>query len=232
MRKLAIGDIHGCNKTFKALLDQINLSKDDELTLLGDYIDRGPDSKGVIDTILNLQSMGYQVRALRGNHEQMMLDGINPKSDISEFERWQTAAGGDATLRSFGNTMFDYIPFFESLPLIFVDEAYIFVHAGLNFKLKNPLSDENAFLWIRNFYGDINTKWLKNRLLVHGHTPVPFSDIQKMYKRWIGRSFFSKPVLNLDAGCIFGLGGLVAVDLTNQKLYEQDNIDGRYLPIW
>ncbi len=121
MRKLAIGDIHGCNKTFKALLDQINLSKDDELTLLGDYIDRGPDSKGVIDTIINLQSSGYQVRALRGNH-----------------------------------------------------------------------------------------------------------DIQKMYKRWTNKSFFSKPVLNLDAGCIFGLSGLVAVDLTNQKFYEQENIDRRY----
>jgi len=51
MKKFAISDIHGCAKTFKALLKKINFSKEDELYLLGDYIDRGPDSKGVIDYI-------------------------------------------------------------------------------------------------------------------------------------------------------------------------------------
>ncbi|MEO0876095.1 MAG: metallophosphoesterase, partial [Bacteroidota bacterium] len=66
MRKFAISDIHGCLKTFEALLDQIQFTTQDELYLLGDYIDRGPDSKGVIDLIWKMQADGYQVKCLRG----------------------------------------------------------------------------------------------------------------------------------------------------------------------
>ena len=64
-RKIAISDIHGCNKTFQKLLfETLNLQKNDQLYLLGDYIDRGPDSKGVLDTIQNLITNGYYVRCL------------------------------------------------------------------------------------------------------------------------------------------------------------------------
>jgi len=71
MRQIAISDIHGCARTFQALLDKIQLSTNDQLYLLGDYIDRGPDSKGVIDTILGLINAGYRVQTLMGNHEKM-----------------------------------------------------------------------------------------------------------------------------------------------------------------
>ncbi|MFT5168289.1 MAG: serine/threonine protein phosphatase 1, partial [Saprospiraceae bacterium] len=64
MKQYAISDIHGCAKTFKALLEQISFSKEDVLYLLGDYVDRGPDSKGVIDHIWQLQSEGYTVFCL------------------------------------------------------------------------------------------------------------------------------------------------------------------------
>ena len=225
MRKLAIGDIHGCHKTFKALLNQIGLTKQDELTLLGDYIDRGPDSKGVIDTILKLQKDGYNVRTLRGNHEQMLLDAVNVHNDFSDFERWINRAGGKATVDSFGESLEDYLPFFNALPYVFADEEFVFVHAGLNFKLHDPLLDENSMLWIRNFYKDINTKWLKKRLIVHGHTPIAFNEIQKRYHQWTKKSFFYIPALNLDAGCVYGNDGLVAVDLTYQQLYLQANLD-------
>lgn len=231
MRKIAIGDIHGCNKTFQVLLNQINLTKDDELTLLGDYIDRGKDSKGVIDTILNLQLAGYNVRTLRGNHEQMMLDAINPANNISDFERWTMRAGGDTTITSFGDTLQEYIPFFESLPLIFVDEDYIFVHAGLNFKEKDPLSDEFSFLWIRDFYKKIDLKWLNNRVVVHGHTPIPVYEIERQFQYLTEKRPSHLPVLNLDGGCVFpwgGMGCLVAADLTNSKLYIQENIEDEH----
>ena len=66
MRKFAISDIHGCLKSFEALLDKIQLSTSDELYILGDYIDRGPDSKGVIDYIWKLEQEGYAVKCLRG----------------------------------------------------------------------------------------------------------------------------------------------------------------------
>jgi serine/threonine protein phosphatase 1 len=75
-RILAISDIHGNNKTFLDLLDKIALTKDDELYLLGDYIDRGPDSKGVIDTIWKLMDDNYRVFCIKGNHEEMLFRGI------------------------------------------------------------------------------------------------------------------------------------------------------------
>jgi len=74
MRQFAIADIHGHLKTFKALLREINFTVFDELFLLGDFIDRGPDSKGVIDYIEELKQTGYTVYCLRGNHEQLCLD--------------------------------------------------------------------------------------------------------------------------------------------------------------
>ena len=73
-RKILIGDIHGCLATFKALLEQINIHREtDKLFLPGDYVDRGPDSKGVIDEIISLQQTGYAVLPIRGNHEQMLI---------------------------------------------------------------------------------------------------------------------------------------------------------------
>ena len=75
-RRFAVPDIHGCNKTFQALLDRIQLTTNDQLFLLGDYIDRGPDSVGVLDTILRLKEEGYSVFPLRGNHEQMLIESI------------------------------------------------------------------------------------------------------------------------------------------------------------
>ena len=98
-RTLAIGDIHGCYKTFKKLLlDEINIQPSDEIFCLGDYIDRGDYSKQVIDLILALRSCNYKIRTLRGNHEQMLLD-----SNISDkhFEHW-IRSGGAYTLNSFG----------------------------------------------------------------------------------------------------------------------------------
>ena len=78
MRRFAISDIHGCRATFEKMLTEVlQLQKEDTLYLLGDYIDRGPDSRGVIDHIWALQKEGYQVHCLRGNHEQMLLDEVD-----------------------------------------------------------------------------------------------------------------------------------------------------------
>lgn len=77
-RTIAIADIHGCCRTFRRLLfDIVRLDKADTLYLLGDMIDRGPDSKGVIETILELHEEGYAIKPVRGNHEQMLLQAIS-----------------------------------------------------------------------------------------------------------------------------------------------------------
>ena len=72
MRTLAIGDIHGCLTALKALLDFVAPAPDDRLITLGDYVDRGPDSHGVLDLMIDLHTQG-RVIALRGNHEEMMI---------------------------------------------------------------------------------------------------------------------------------------------------------------
>jgi len=86
MKKYVISDIHGCAKTFKALVDRISFSREDELYLLGDYIDRGPDSKGVIDHIWDLLETGYTVHCLTGNHEQMFLHAIDARDELSDIK--------------------------------------------------------------------------------------------------------------------------------------------------
>ena len=76
MNRYAIGDIHGGSQTLIALIRKIAPRRDDRVYLLGDYIDRGPDSKGVIDTIIRLQEAGCDIRPLRGNHEDMLIRNI------------------------------------------------------------------------------------------------------------------------------------------------------------
>ncbi len=95
MGLIAIGDIHGCVDTLDALLSRLAPAEDDHLIFIGDYIDRGPDSKGVIDRLLTLRQ-SQQCTFLRGNHEAFMLAYLQDR----EFELWGMN-GGVATLRSY-----------------------------------------------------------------------------------------------------------------------------------
>lgn len=215
-----VGDIHGCCKTFRRLvLKKINLKKTDTLYCLGDYIDRGPDSKGVIDFILKMRKTGYQVRALRGNHEQMLLDS---QRDSQTFELWLDN-GGVQTLKSFKiNSVNEmearYLEFFNQTEYIVYSKNFILVHAGLNFKVDKPLEDKKAMLWIRNF--QINRKFLRKRILIHGHTPV---------KKDFILSQEIDGVINLDGGCVYkgyeGLGNLFALNFTTGGFIMMKNID-------
>lgn len=229
MRKIAISDIHGCNDTFQRLLEKLTLVSGDELYLLGDYIDRGPNSKGVIDTIFLLQQQGLSVQCLKGNHEQMMLDALAGVDDEA-MDIW-LANGGIAALDSFtvnGKLVIEdsYLHFLENLELYYEIDEYILVHAGLNFKVPMPLSEEISMLWIRDWYQNLDQSWLGDRIIVHGHTPIPKEDIQDQFK-----NLDKLPVLDIDGGCVHkgkrrGVGYLVAFDMTNRELYFQDNIEG------
>lgn len=220
MRKIAISDIHGCNATFEALLQRINFSKEDQLFLLGDYIDRGPSSQQVLDTIFRLKEEGYQLQCLRGNHEEMLLWALNGHSyNLESFLR----NGGDITLASFGvkhprDIPRQYLDFLENLPFWIESEEYIFVHAGLHFvQGSSPFEHQDQMLWIRNWYIDLDMEWLGERYIVHGHTPTPHPKIEKFLQY-----FEDLRVLNIDAGCVFphtGYGHLCAADLSNRLLY-------------
>ncbi len=155
-RIFAIGDIHGCFHTFKILLtEKLSIQKSDEIYCIGDYIDRGNDSKGVIDFIIDLRLQGYQIHTLRGNHEQMMLDSTIDREKIILWLR----NGGEETLKSFGITSVKelpekYLTFLNETKLFIATNKYIFVHAGLNFSIDDPFRDEEAMLWTRDEYFD------------------------------------------------------------------------------
>ena len=220
MNKYAIGDLHGCSKTFRKLVtDVIKLKKTDELYCLGDYVDRGPDSKGVIDFILELREQGYTVYTLRGNHDQMMMDSGNNREN---FRHW-VQNGGSATLKSFGIESYDqldskYKTFFYETQYYLETGKYILVHAGLNFKDDDPFQDTHSMMWIRGFRVDENK--LAGRIIVHGHTPLPLEVILTQA---------DQNVIDLDGGCVYrqltGMGYLVALNLNSGEFITQENCE-------
>ena len=225
-RTIAIADIHGCCRTFRRLLfDVVRLTKSDTLYLLGDMIDRGPDSKGVIVTILELQADGYDVRPIRGNHEQMLLLSIYTPTN-ENMAKWLDS-GGYMTLKSYGvshpEELENHVYFVRDLPIFSVSDTHIFVHAGLNFSLDDPFSHEGEeeMFWKRG--GDVDKAKLGGKVLVSGHTPLPL----KIINRTLATSH-----IRLDNGCVFGdalpdlvLGNLVALELESGVLHIQENID-------
>ncbi len=231
MRQFAITDIHGCNRSFNALLDQIGLTTADELFLLGDYIDRGPDSKGVLETIIGLQSTGYKVRCMMGNHDESMR-----KARLNRifYEEWISKWGGQQTLESFETIDLEEVPqhyweFLESLELYIETGAFILAHAGLNFHLLNPFSNKTDLLFIRDWYGDIDYGWLGDRCIVHGHTPVTTEQCEALLQ-----NIDNHRVIDIDTGCFSGTrlpgkGYLTAFNMTNRQLTFQkclDNVGG------
>ena len=222
MRKFAISDIHGCLKSFEALLDRIQFSSSDELYLLGDYIDRGPDSKGVIDLIWKMQADGYAVSCLRGNHEQMLLN-------LQEQRFHPYDRGDDALLASFDvqhatNIPEKYLDWCRNLPYYFEVDNYLLVHAGLDFSHPDPLQDTYSMLWIRNWRADIDRNWLDGRIVVHGHTPTP----RPAVIQYLQAAPFTPEVV-IDNGCVYydrhpDLGALCALELTKAELTFQDYV--------
>ncbi len=221
-RQIAIGDIHGCAKTFeKLLLEVVGLTKNDILYLLGDYINKGPDSKGVLDFIFKLKNDGFQVNCLRGNHEQYLIDGLASRWEEFTFK----VRGGEETLKSFGvkstnDIPKNYLDFIQALPFYFELKKHLLVHAGLDFNLSDPYADNDSMLNIREMTVDL--KRTGGRKIIHGHVPISISAIEKSLKDGLNH-------ISIDGGCVYhqipNLGNLVALDLDSKKLYIHKNID-------
>lgn len=218
-RTFAIGDIHGCSKTFEKLLfHKIKIQKTDQIYCIGDYIDRGENSKAVIDLILQLRQDGYSIATLRGNHEQMLLDCL---TDETAYDLW-IRNGGAQTLLSFAiNTLETlpekYLSFFTETQFYFETEKYIFAHAGLNFHRKNIFEDKEAMLWIRDFSS--YQPALENKFLIHGHTPKSLKYILNQKGN----------CLDIDGGCVYNylvpFGNLVALDLNERRFIWEENCE-------
>jgi len=170
-RLLAIGDIHGCLGSLEMLLDIVSPTKDDRLVFLGDYIDRGPDGKGVLDFLLALAQTSPQTIFLKGNHEAMFLDFLAGRNELLYL-----ANGGAATLASYRDGGEIRIPpshlaFLRDLPLYHDTGRFLFVHAGLRPGIPLKGQKEADLLWIRDEFLDSDYDW--GRTVVFGHTPLP-----------------------------------------------------------
>ena len=168
-RTLIIGDIHGCLELLKRLMDRVKWQPDqDRLIFLGDYIDRGPDSKGVIDFLLQLMRESEKVQCLMGNHESMFLDFLSGV-DISTF----LINGGEDTLRSYyfdGETIIppEHIHFLKNLQILLEVQNYCTVHAGLKPGLQIKDQSIDDMIWIREPF--IYSKYDFGKKIIFGHT--------------------------------------------------------------
>lgn len=188
-RVYAIGDIHGRIDLLEELLARIhddNGGNADQLVFLGDYVDRGPDSKGVIDRLTALGNSDQEVIFLKGNHEAIMLDFLNDPSEKLHWLEW----GGEETLESYGvenvlgrsgedlaAELAKQLPaehklFLESLRLTHLEGDYLFVHAGVRPGV--PLEDqqEEDLLWIRKRFHKASSKERPDKVVIHGHQPT------------------------------------------------------------
>ena len=169
-RLIAIGDIHGCLDALNCLLDAIQPDLDDVVVALGDFIDRGPNSKGVVDRLIELGSQTKLV-GLLGNHEEMMLAVIHEENPHTAWVRY----GGIETLESYGfDGDLDFLPeehlnFFDSLGSYFEYGDYFFTHAAYDPDL--PLSKQTPEMlrWysLRN---GIPAAHQSGKIAVVGHT--------------------------------------------------------------
>jgi serine/threonine protein phosphatase 1 len=191
MRIYAIGDVHGYAELLIAMHQRI---KDDlrrrpvadwRIVHVGDYVDRGPDSKAVLDFLIGRMAVDERIIALKGNHDQAMVDFLAEPDPFGTFAQ----NGGQETSRSYGAELdftdeqgfqrsarlFDAaVPalhrrFFAERPLSAVFGDYFFCHAGIEPGIALEKQSQRALLWIRDdFLGDTR---LHPKIIVHGHTP-------------------------------------------------------------
>lgn len=219
-RLFAISDIHGCFKPFfELVVNFLKLTKSDRLILLGDYIDRGEESKEVIDFIIDLQERGFDIKALIGNHEQMLIDSFY-EPDLMNL--W-AMNGGLSTLQSFGIGNIReidklYLEFFNSLDYYLILGNTIFVHAGFDDHVPDPFLDKQSMIWECSL--SYQNPLLSGKTIIHGHRPKTIAYVNRLLRE-------KSPVIPIDTGCVYdketGYGFLSALELNSMTLFSVAN---------
>jgi serine/threonine protein phosphatase 1 len=211
-RTVAVGDVHGCATALAALIAAVGPGPEDVIVTLGDYIDRGPDSRGVIEQLLALAGR-RQLVPLVGNHEDMLLAVLERRSDRASWQRF----GGDETLKSYGGEDLKAIPdthldFFKASQRYYETDSHIFAHA--NYWPNLPMGEQpsNALLW-EHVQPDKAYPHYSGKPVVVGHTPQKDGDILDL-------GF----LICIDTNCCEG-GWLTALDVGSGH-YWQTNDQG------
>lgn len=213
-RTIAIGDIHGHSAALAALVAAIAPGPDDTLVLLGDYVDRGPDSKGVLEQVMELRDR-WHVVPLMGNHEEMMLGAREGRDDL----RFWLRCGGDATLNSYGKAddvrliPREHFRFLAGLPLYHETSTHFFVHANYAPNWRLVEHDTKTALWLP--LSDLPGPHHSGKTAVVGHTPQPNGKILDL--AWLKC---------IDTGCGYG-GLLTALDVGSGQVWQVDETGRR-----
>lgn len=214
-RTIAIGDIHGCITAFETLLDAIEIDALDTIVTLGDYIDRGPDSRAVVERLLDLQQQVNLV-SLIGNHEAMLLDSFR---DEATRMAW-LSYGGRETMYSYGippNRLpefpEDHLEFFRRCRLFFETSMHIFVHGGCVPFLPLDQTAVDDLIWKKLGENPVRPH-VSGKMVVCGHTPQISGDILDLG--------FLKCI---DTACYAG-GWLTALEVTPPFQLWQANEQG------
>ena len=216
MSRYVIGDIHGCVDELRRLIGALPLRLGDSLIFLGDYIDRGPDSAGVVAYSIALQSELREVSFLflRGNHEDMLLSYLGLAGQHGDMF---LINGGKATLASYGLSEAvaaeealsaippEHLMFYKKLERFYIMDPFLCVHAGIH--PHKPLADqtEEELFWIRNAF--IYSSHRLPYTVLFGHTPQQ-------------RVLYDLPFkIGLDTGLVYG-NTLTCLEVDEKVLYQ------------
>ncbi|HEY6417733.1 MAG TPA: metallophosphoesterase family protein [Candidatus Binataceae bacterium] len=215
-RLFAIGDIHGCPDELATLLKGIAPRKGDTIVFIGDYIDRGPSARDVVDLVLELERSDAECVFLKGNHEDMMLSFLGLGGNYGESFLFN---GGVATLESYGVGEADLSRAIERVPDSHLDfmqkrlatsylrPPYLFVHAGIMPLRQLEEQQTEDLLWIRQEF--IFNPHQIDATVVFGHTPMRTVMVDLPYK------------IGIDTGLVYG-GKLTCIEFNEGVLYQVD----------
>lgn len=213
-RLIAIGDIHGHSGYLRLLIDGIKPQKEDTIIFLGDYIDRGPDSKGVIDEIISLSDK-CNVHTILGNHEEMLLGAYGGGKDDVRF--W-LKFGGVQALESYQvdkvqDVPRDHLIFINKCKDYIETDDFIFVHAGVNPDVDLVKCSGNELRWrsLHNPFKDSETfirPHFSGKTVICGHTTQ---------NKILDLGF----LICIDTGCgVFTTGRLTALDVKSKTIWQ------------
>jgi serine/threonine protein phosphatase 1 len=217
-RVIAIGDVHGCATALRALVKLIDLRANDTLVMLGDCVDRGPDSRQVIDYVLELKE-SCELIPLLGNHEEMMLNYVDGKPQPDDW----LEVGGAATMQSYGSTLNpleippEHIDYIRTWGDYFETPSHFFAHG--NYEADRPLRTQHwqTTRWQSLKFG-IPGPHVSGKTAVLGHTSQKSGEVLDLGH-----------LICIDTFC-WGGKWLTALDSTNGHLWQVD-LDGRERPI-